>query len=678
MKPKINLSGDGIKSFFFNNGEKLVLGITVLVLLLFLYSAITAKPLDDSKSPRAIASKADERRTGVQTPTEPPRVDFPPVDPRDPVAPPANYEAVQQQKEINPPIFQELHLRTEPEFFPVENLQVAAEVGIVPYRPASGVAGVIPQVVQPLGRPAIGAGHDTTHDLGNINQRTPLGANHALGAAGGAGAVAAPAAVPLGGASAYGVHAPGADPQPKGMAVITGLIPYEKQCEAYRREFELALPAGQVDPPIYQLFNVQRAEVKDAADTNLNWQNISYKTAWLDTQNWAVPPPTPELADPQTVCPPAPFLASAEAGGSQSVLTYVTWPLPPMYLKNWAPNSVHLKIPLFKAPEVAAPVAANPGGGIDFNAPAPVPGVAPGMNGAQAAQTLTPDVVNKLFRFVDLTAVPGKTYRYRVQLWLANPNFVNPSTQTSTAPLMERHLAKPQLGKLARRETAWSEPSPPITIPSVHRILADSIVTAGGRGAEPRAKIDILRIVKVPSANAAAAVPAPAPAPAGGAAPAAGGAPAGGGAPAAGAAAATEMVWLEVMKDTDVLLGGVAYLEGAAISNAFDPTIEQTRNLTAVTFDTNQSTLLDVRNDDALGAAAKSKGPAEMLFFEPRTGKLVAVSSATDSAVKKLYKDRTTPSADGGPGPVFVPGPGPGPAPAPVPPNNNMRRRGDG
>src|SRR5436190_15975549 len=72
MKPKLNLSGDGIKSFFFNNGEKLVLGATVLVLLLFLYGAITAKPLDDAKSPRAISTRAADKRRMIDTPSVPP------------------------------------------------------------------------------------------------------------------------------------------------------------------------------------------------------------------------------------------------------------------------------------------------------------------------------------------------------------------------------------------------------------------------------------------------------------------------------------------------------------------------------------------------------------------------------------------------------------------------------
>jgi len=304
-------------------------------------------------------------------------------------------------------------------------------------------------------------------------------------------------------------------------------------------------------------------------------------------------------------------------------------------------------IPLFKAPAVTTPDAANPGQAVDFNAamatgPAAGNAIQPAV-GATPVATPAPEIVNKLFRFVDLTAVPGKTYRYQVQLVLANPNYVNPIATNASVPLMERHLAKAEFGKKPRRETEWSDPSPPITIPSAHRILGESISIAGGRGADPKAKIDILKIAKV---DAASAPGAPAPAPAPGAVPAPGAAPAPAAAPAAGGAATTPKIYLEVMKDTEVLLGGVAYLEDATINKAFDPTIEQTRDLKNVTLDTNQSTLLDIRNDDPLGIGPKSKGPAEMLFFEPRTGKLVVVNSAVDSAAKKLYKDRTTPSTD--------------------------------
>ncbi len=42
-----------------------------------------------------------------------------------------------------------------------------------------------------------------------------------------------------------------------------------------------------------------------------------------------------------------------------------------------------------------------------------------------AAPTVNPNqtVPNKLFRFVDFSVEPGKTYQYRIQLWLLNPNF---------------------------------------------------------------------------------------------------------------------------------------------------------------------------------------------------------------------------------------------------------------
>ena len=69
MKAKINFSGDSIKKFFFKNVEKLVLGITVLVLLAFLYSVITAKPLDESKSPEAISRDSRAVDSTLEVPT---------------------------------------------------------------------------------------------------------------------------------------------------------------------------------------------------------------------------------------------------------------------------------------------------------------------------------------------------------------------------------------------------------------------------------------------------------------------------------------------------------------------------------------------------------------------------------------------------------------------------------
>ena len=66
---KPSLSKDGIQQFFLANGEKLLLGITAVILLGFFYSALTAKPLDESMSPEAIKTASNNLQTQVGNPT---------------------------------------------------------------------------------------------------------------------------------------------------------------------------------------------------------------------------------------------------------------------------------------------------------------------------------------------------------------------------------------------------------------------------------------------------------------------------------------------------------------------------------------------------------------------------------------------------------------------------------
>jgi hypothetical protein len=62
---KPSLSKDGIQQFFLANGEKLLLGITMVILLGFFYSALTAKPLDESNSPEAIKTASNSLQSQV-------------------------------------------------------------------------------------------------------------------------------------------------------------------------------------------------------------------------------------------------------------------------------------------------------------------------------------------------------------------------------------------------------------------------------------------------------------------------------------------------------------------------------------------------------------------------------------------------------------------------------------
>jgi hypothetical protein len=70
-----------------------------------------------------------------------------------------------------------------------------------------------------------------------------------------------------------------------------------------------------------------------------------------------------------------------------------------------------------------------------------------------------------LFRYLDYSVTPGKTYRYRVKLWLANPNY----------GLNESDVANFDLTKEKYLTTDVSNASNKVTIPPDSRVLARTV-----------------------------------------------------------------------------------------------------------------------------------------------------------------------------------------------------------
>ncbi len=71
----------------------------------------------------------------------------------------------------------------------------------------------------------------------------------------------------------------------------------------------------------------------------------------------------------------------------------------------------------------------------------------------------------RMFRFVDTTVEPGKTYRYRVRISLRNPNYGLPA----------QYLAEADLSKPAILPAKWSDPSPSAHVPDKTGLLVRSL-----------------------------------------------------------------------------------------------------------------------------------------------------------------------------------------------------------
>ena len=150
-----------------------------------------------------------------------------------------------------------------------------------------------------------------------------------------------------------------------------------------------------------------------------------------------------------------------------------------------------------------------------------------------------------------------------------------------------------------------TEPTSPVTVPHLYQILADSLT--GGRNAEPKAKISFWALFKAPPSETAM-MPTP----------------------------AGQQVWVEGMKDmADWALGSILAVRDTDFSDVFDPTAMELRTLKAITVDTDQPMLLDVRNDEPLGGS-KTKGPTELLMIDS-AGRLSVASSAVDRFAKDEY-----------------------------------------
>ena len=234
---KPNFSGAAIAGFFANNGEKMVLGLMVFVLLLFLYGAITAKPLDDTKSPSAIEDQSKAAIARIKevswdaAPTEEKEkahpIDFQKLIAEDRKE--VSAAKLEQNHELDPRLFPELTKRGDPEIYPVSELQIASGYAVVPFARGNEAGG--------------------------------------HGAAGSSTAkIPANAALP-------GVRAPNAETKAVYYTILTGLVPVEKEATEYKRRFEYAVRPGtatatggqviQSDEPQYFFFQVQRAELTD-------------------------------------------------------------------------------------------------------------------------------------------------------------------------------------------------------------------------------------------------------------------------------------------------------------------------------------------------------------------------------------------------------------------------------
>lgn len=481
MKPKkakFSLGPGGIKGFFLEHVEKMVLGLVLVVVVLFVYFGSTVETFPDSKTPatlqqtvaRATSTLEAKSWEKVKETILPPPIDNPIVI--------RVSEKDFPLRTMDERILPSRTKRRDPDLYPPVNLEVEAMVAAV---------GMLPNEEE---IPAI----DLRYEEMIERQQAPLEPEEPLtgkkkkkksresepdllgDAARGMGALG-------------GIKAPrqfseedreelmrnGARPSTQAIAhsrniiSLKALIPFQKQLLEYQEALagNPQYVSEERDVPTYVFFKVERADVTadpNADPATLKWQLLSTVAArnlpYIETAQWETIPE--ELVDPSAV------LSATERFGA------LTLPVPPALLVDLKKLAGHTEIDwasslaegaygtegkktddkkgteegpdTVEGPEgPEGPDAIGPGVGVGPGV-RPYPGMrgegrgggmvrGPGSRGGYDQYSSSQEVVYKLFRFIDFDVEREHKYRYRVSLMLEDPNHPQLPLAAAGAPV---------------------------------------------------------------------------------------------------------------------------------------------------------------------------------------------------------------------------------------------------
>jgi hypothetical protein len=428
VKVKLKLDKNAIKNFFIDHAEKVIFGFVLLGVMMIVYSSVAGREKTD-KAPKDLQDKVAAADAKIKQTTVAEKSDLQ----LDEIAE-LNQVAIKTTgyeltKPISPPVGKLEHPRGEPKILGVEKLKVAAGTGMF-------------QIA--------------------VVAKAPAGER---------GGQAQPAAA-------------AADMKGQRWAVITGLVPWKKQCDLYRDTFA---DCKQIDPlkdqiPEYKGYWVERLEITSPADiTNPNWNDAKKVTKFQSnvvetsvTKDWGLvgqlDPVDPRFLNRNLSFPLGPL---TEGTWDASVAHEPEIPIVSNNMYGGAPAPAEDAAPE-KKPDTDSfedRTAATAAGGAMGGMPVmPVVG-GYGNRGAIVPGGMAMDangVEYYLFRFFDFTVEPGKRYIYRVQLALSNPNFGVKSV----------YLEKPEFGQkkiLTNAKDSKLENSPVVSIPNDTSSLAIAV-----------------------------------------------------------------------------------------------------------------------------------------------------------------------------------------------------------
>ncbi|MFM7035352.1 MAG: hypothetical protein ACKOYJ_09290 [Planctomycetia bacterium] len=442
-----SISKDSIVAGLLAHGEKIVVGIVLLLALWLVWIGISSIRSDvaaEAMKPDKIVSQSQEALTHIDKEPNPPKDKL--IQSSDL---PGTFAAWKSPGDQNPrkpilsrPLFEDRARRTRPDVFAVEDLQAV-----------SGIA-VLAKPVDP----ANPGGRDQKPRFRPAQPADPLG---------GIGPNPADKLDP-------------AERVPPGTivpyVVVTGLIPHAKQTDEYTERFQSAsFRDPNRDAPLWSDFLVERADVTNNP-TEKKWERINLKTAAKSMQTeWAGTQPD--------VLPSEFFLSPTEQSGLADA-TYA-WPMPQLAMEPWGAEAIHpwaaaewkRRLEETQASQVAPPgMPGIPGGsqmGIGPGRPTEGGAVPPGFDdptrtgaGIDPPEQSDAEKARRLeyrvFRFVDTGVTSGRQYQYRVRLSVWNPNLRVPA----------QHLAEPDLATAMKLPSPSSNETKTVAIPDLTSFLA--------------------------------------------------------------------------------------------------------------------------------------------------------------------------------------------------------------
>ncbi|MCA9143725.1 MAG: hypothetical protein H6821_09340 [Planctomycetaceae bacterium] len=365
---KLKLDKESLQSFFFNHTEKIVLGIVLLVLGLFIWSGSSLEGIG-AQNPAELASKVDAVSKKIEVDTW--------VDIKDEYTPVLDHPA---RKQIGDAPTSENYYRLEtpligsppnsatprqdPELFAVTDVQATVVTGAIAFKatpksidPFADLENMEQKKIEAQKKKKkkkkpptsmYGEGMESMYgdEESGMGEESMYGDMYGgqgmyAGEGGIAGAVAGPAVRadgdkfhgyrPTATQTATGSSVIGA---PAHIVAVTGLVPYQQQWDEFQKVFEDA--AGYMaarDVPRYLSFRAQRKELPSDPSAELVWTNKDY-IAWtervldaLPRLGWAGFPG--EIADSKYLLPGV-----------------LTMPVPPVMMRDLRPLALHPKVPL--------------------------------------------------------------------------------------------------------------------------------------------------------------------------------------------------------------------------------------------------------------------------------------------------------------------------------------------